>query len=132
MLQDPGLGGRLATVTMHCTEHKPSLLFQFATPATVGTCGSLSCTATCLQLQHQVHSLFPQRVDVIEDQGGDDVNAIGLVGGDAVLSKHTHTGTHTVINRPSRASRLRGEFNSGLATPSHVSGDSCKFSVRKW
>lgn len=36
--------------------------------------------------------LFPQRVEVIEDQGCDDVDAIGLMGGYAVLRKrHTQT-----------------------------------------
>lgn len=42
-----------------------------------------------LEFQHKVHSLLPQGVDVIEDQGNDDVNAIALMSGDAVLQKQT-------------------------------------------
>ena len=38
-----------------------------------------------LQLQHQVHSLLAQGVDVVEDQGNDDVDSIALMSGDAVL-----------------------------------------------
>ena len=40
-----------------------------------------------LQLQHQVHPLLAQGVDVIQDERDDDVDAVGLVGGDAVLEK---------------------------------------------
>ena len=41
-----------------------------------------------LQLQDQVHSLLAQRVDVVEDEGDDDVDAVAFVGGDAVLRRH--------------------------------------------
>ena len=40
-----------------------------------------------LQLQHQVHPLLAQGVDVVQDEGDDDVDAVGLVGGNAVLEK---------------------------------------------
>lgn len=47
--------------------------------------GSFPPSWTHLQLQHQVHPLLPQWVDVVQNQGDDDVNAVGLMGGDAVL-----------------------------------------------
>lgn len=47
--------------------------------------GSFPLSWTHLQLQHQVHSLLAQWVDVVKNQGDDDVNAVGLMGGDAVL-----------------------------------------------
>lgn len=40
---------------------------------------------THLELQHQVHPLLPKWVDVIKDQGDNNVNAIGLMSGDTVL-----------------------------------------------
>lgn len=48
-------------------------------------CLGPSLSWTHLQLQHQVHPLLPQWVDVVQNQGDDDVNAVGLMGGDAVL-----------------------------------------------
>lgn len=47
----------------------------------------LLSVSTCLQFQHKVHSLLSQRIDVIKDQGCDDIDAIGLMGGYAILSK---------------------------------------------
>lgn len=42
-------------------------------------------SSTHLQLQHQVHSLLPKWVDVVKNQGDDNVNSIGLMGGDTIL-----------------------------------------------
>ena len=42
---------------------------------------------THLELQHQVHSLFPKWVDVIKDQSDDDINTIRLMGGNAILNE---------------------------------------------
>lgn len=42
-------------------------------------------SSTHLQLQHQVHSLLSKWVDVIKNQGNDNVNSIGLMGGDTIL-----------------------------------------------
>lgn len=42
---------------------------------------------THLELQHQVHPLFPKWVDVIEDQGNYDINTVGLVCGNAILEE---------------------------------------------
>lgn len=61
---------------------------------TIFTCYLLLLSIpTCLQFQYKVHSLLSQRIDVIKDQGCDDVNAIGFMGGYAVL-ENTHTHTH--------------------------------------
>lgn len=38
-----------------------------------------------LQLEHEIHARLAQRIDVVENEGGDDVQAVGLVGGYAVL-----------------------------------------------
>ncbi len=43
--------------------------------------------STHLELKHQVHPLFPQWVDVIKDQGDNDVNSVGLMSGNAILEK---------------------------------------------
>lgn len=40
---------------------------------------------THFKFQHQVHPLLAKRVDVVEDERDDDVDAIALVSGDAVL-----------------------------------------------
>lgn len=40
-----------------------------------------------LQLQHQVHSVFAKRVDVIQNQGNDDVDPIRFMSGDTGLEK---------------------------------------------
>lgn len=37
------------------------------------------------ELQHQIHPLLAEGVDVIEDESDDDVNPIAFMGGDAVL-----------------------------------------------
>ena len=60
-----------------------------------------------LQLQDQVHPLLAQRVDVVEDEGDDDVDAVAFVGGDAVLRGHrghrgTIRGTAMVVSSPLR------------------------------
>lgn len=53
-----------------------------------------------LQLQHQVQSIFPQRVDGIDNQCYYNVNAIRLVLGDARLRKETEApGWRLNINR---------------------------------
>lgn len=46
---------------------------------------SSALSSTHLQLQHQVHPLLSEWVDVVQNQGNDDVNAVGLMGGDAIL-----------------------------------------------
>lgn len=38
-----------------------------------------------LQLQDQIHAGFAQGVDVVENEGRDDIQSVALVGGDAVL-----------------------------------------------
>ena len=40
-----------------------------------------------LKLQHQVHPLLAQWVDVVEDQSDDDVDTVAFMSGDAVLTK---------------------------------------------
>lgn len=42
-------------------------------------------SSTHLQLQHQIHPLLPKWVDVVKNQGNDNVNSIGLMGGDTIL-----------------------------------------------
>jgi hypothetical protein len=38
-----------------------------------------------LELKHQVHPALSQRVDIIENEGGDDAQPIRLMGGNAGL-----------------------------------------------
>lgn len=40
-----------------------------------------------LEFQHEVHTLLPKRVNVIKDQGNNNINAIGLVSGNTILDK---------------------------------------------
>lgn len=42
---------------------------------------------THLELQHQIHPLLAEGVDVVEDEGDDYVDAVTLVSGDTVLWK---------------------------------------------
>lgn len=46
----------------------------------------MGCQGPHLELQHQVHTVLAQGTDVIENQRGDDVYAIGLVRHDAGLA----------------------------------------------
>lgn len=58
------------------------------------TCMHITCTPSThtpatgshLELQHQIHAVLAQGADVIEDQCGDDVYAIGLVSHNAGLA----------------------------------------------
>lgn len=47
-----------------------------------------------LQLQDQVHPVLAEGTDVIEDEGCDDVNPIGLVGHDAALGEQCDVLAH--------------------------------------
>lgn len=93
----------LTTWTIHLSKRT---VFSFLTltisraeekhKVTIFTCSCLLLSIpTCLQFQYKVHPLLSQRIDVIKDQGCDDVNAIGFMGGYAVLRKHARTQTHT-------------------------------------
>lgn len=42
---------------------------------------------THFEFQHKIHPLLPERVDVIEDEGDDNVDTVALMSGDAVLRK---------------------------------------------
>lgn len=58
--------------------------------------GSFPLSWSHLQLQHQVHPLLSQWVDIIQNQGDDNINAIGLMRGNAVLqdiNKNTYKET---------------------------------------
>lgn len=44
-----------------------------------------------LQLQNHLHAVVTQRADVVQDQGRDDVDAVGLVGHDARLENTTNS-----------------------------------------
>ena len=43
-------------------------------------------SAPHLQLHDQVHPLLPQRIDVVQDEGDDDVDAIRLMTRDRILN----------------------------------------------
>ena len=47
--------------------------------------GQKQLRSVVLQLQDQVHSGLAQWVDVVENEGSDDPEAVGLVGGNADL-----------------------------------------------
>lgn len=47
-----------------------------------------------LQLQDQVHPVLAEGTDVVEDEGCDDVNPIGLMGHDAALGKQCNALSH--------------------------------------
>ncbi len=40
---------------------------------------------TDLELENKIHPVFTQRVDIVEDQRDDDIDAVTLVAGDGVL-----------------------------------------------
>lgn len=46
-----------------------------------------NCINTHFELQHKIHPLLPERVDVIEDESDDNVDTVALMSGNAVLWK---------------------------------------------
>lgn len=45
----------------------------------------VALSPTHLQLQDQVHPLLSKWVDVVKNQGDNNINAVGLMGGDTIL-----------------------------------------------
>ena len=39
----------------------------------------------CLELQHKIHVGFAERVDLVENEGDNNINAVGFVSGDRIL-----------------------------------------------
>lgn len=57
------------------------------TSTVYGTTDNRNWSYSHFEFQHQVHPLLAKRVDVIEDESDDDVNAIALMSGNTILKK---------------------------------------------